>query len=151
MMKNTIDMKRLILGLSFLCMLLSASVVLAQEDDATEPDPAESTIRLMDIAEADLPGAVTREIMLPPAVRENTGAVENAERGLMNAQENRERGREQGLSQADQAREKGAAMAEEARQNQENRGRFEDRPDRPDRPERPDPEPPEPPRGPPGN
>ena len=135
------------LGLSFTCMLLSASVVLAQEEDE-KPDPAESTIRLMGTAEADLPGAVTREIMLPPAARENANAVERAERGLANARENRDRGRDQGLDRADQARDKGAEMAEEARQNQENRGRFEDRPGPPDRPR---PEPPDPPRGPPGN
>jgi hypothetical protein len=148
MMKIAIAIKRLLLGLSFLCVLLSASVVLAQDDEVDEPDPAESTIRLMGTAEADLPGAVTREIRLPPAAKENSAAVENAQRGLGNARENRDRGRERGLSQADQARDRGAEMAEEARQNRENRGRFEDRPTPPERPE---PDRPEPPRGPPGN
>jgi hypothetical protein len=148
MMKIAIAIKKLLLGLSFACVLLSASVVLAQDEDAEAPDPAESTIRLMGTAEADLPGAVTREIRLPEAVRENAAAVEKAQRGLENARDNRDNGREQGLSQADQARDRGADMAEEARQNRENRGRFEDRPTPP---ERPQPDRPEPPRGPPGN
>ena len=141
-MKRQIGFRDLFVGLSILSLLLSTSLVLAQEDDASAADPAEATIRLMGAVEAELPEAVTNEIMLPPAVSENSAAVENAARGLQKAQENRDR-RENGLSRADEAREHGAEMAEEARQNRENRGRFEDRPTPPDRPE--------PPKGPPGS
>jgi hypothetical protein len=138
-MKQPFEIRKLFLGLSTL--LLSASVVLAQEDDAGAADPAESTIRLMGAAEAELPEAVTKEIMLPPAAIENSAAVGKAERGSQKANENRDR-RENGLSRADAAREHGAEMAEEARKNRENRGRSEDHPTPPERPE--------PPRGPPG-
>lgn len=137
-MKRQLEFRDLFVGLSILCLLLSASVVLAQEDDASATDPAEATIRLMGAAEAELPEAVTNEIKLPAAAVENSTAVENAERGLQKARENRDR-RENGLSRADEAREHGAEMAEEAKQNRENRGRFEDRPTPPDRPEPPDP------------
>ena len=147
-MTNLIDMRRLLFGLSILCLCSSASVVLAQEDDTGPDDAAESTIRLMGAAEAALPDAVTKEIMLPPAVMENSAAVENAQRGLQRAQENRER-RENGLSRADQAREHGTEMADEARQNRENRGRFDDRPNPPERPDPP--RRPDTPNGPPGN
>ena len=138
-MKQAFEIRKLFLGLSTL--LLSASVVFAQEDDAGAADPAESTIRLMGAAEAELPEAVTKEIMLPPAAIENSAAVENAGRGSQKANENRDR-RENGLSRADEAREHGAEMSEEAKKNRENRGRFEDRPTPPERPE--------PPKGPPG-
>lgn len=144
-MKRQVEFRDLFVGLSILCLLLSASLVLAQEDDASDADPAEATIRLMGMVEAESPDAVTKEILLPPAAAENTAAVENAARGLQKAQENRDR-RENGLSRADEARERGAEMAEEARQNRENRGRFEDRPTPPDPPGRRDP-----PNGPPGN
>ena len=141
-MKRAAEVRTLFLGLSILCLLLSASVLLAQEDEGSELDPAESTIRLMGAAEAELPEAVTKEIMLPPAAIENSAAVEKAERGLQTGNENRDR-RENGLSRADEAREHGAEMAEEAKINRENRGRFEDRPIPPERPE--------PPRGQPGS
>ncbi len=144
-MKRQVEFANFFIGLSILCLLLSNGLVLAQEDDASAADPAEATIRLMGAVEAELPEAVTKEIMLPPMAAENSAAVENAARGLQRAQENRER-RDKGLSRADEAREHGAEMAEEARKNRENRGRFEDRPTPPDRPERPDP-----PQGPPGN
>ncbi len=144
-MKRQANYINFFLGLNVLCLLLSSSLVLAQDDDASAADPAEATIRLMGAVEAELPEAVTKEIMLPPAAAENSAAVENAARGLQRVEENRER-RDKGLSRADEAREHGAEMAEEARQNRENRGRFEDRPTPPDRPERPDP-----PQGPPGN
>jgi len=135
-MKRAVEVRNLFLGLGILCLLLSASVVRAQEDDASATDPAESTIRLMGAAEAELPEAVTKEIMLPPAAIENSAAVERAERGSETASENRGR-REKGLSRADEAREHGAEMAEEARKNRENRGRFEDRSTPPERPEPP--------------
>ena len=136
MMKRLVEFRDFFAGLSILCLLLSASMVLAEEDDANATDPAEATIRLMGAAEAELPEAVTNEIKLPAAAIENSAAVENAARGLQKAQENRDR-RENGLSRADEAREHGAEMAEEARQNRENRGRFEDRPTPPDRPDPP--------------
>lgn len=138
-MKRAFELRKLFLGLSIL--LLSASVALAQDDDTEAADPAEATIRLMGTAEAKLPEAVTKEILLPPAAIENSAAVEKAERGSQTASENRQR-RENGLSRADEAREHGAEMSEEARTNRENRGRFKDRPTPPERPE--------PPKGPPG-
>jgi hypothetical protein len=142
-MKLANEMKTLMLGLSVLSILLSASVVVAQED-APADDPAESTIRLMGAAEAALPDAVTKDIKLPPALGINEKAVENASRGLTRANENRER-REQGLGKADEAREKGNEISEQARENRENRGRFDDPPGRPDEP----PGKPDRPRGPP--
>jgi len=150
MKRFEIEIRQLSLGMAIVCLLLSGSIVFAQEEDAD--DPAESTIRLMGIAEAELPEAVTKEIMLPPAAIENSTAVEKAKRGSQTAQENRER-RETGLSRADEAREHGAEMAEEARKNRENRGRFEDPPGPPDdRPGPPDnPGPPDRPNGPPGS
>lgn len=135
-MKRTTDIRTLLLVLGTVWLALSAGVALADDDDA---DPAESTIRLMDAAEAELPEAVTKEIKLPPAALENSAAVENAERGTQTANENRER-RENGLARADEARERGAEMADEAHNNRENRGRIKEPP-----------APPDPPRGPPGN
>ena len=135
-MKQAVEIKKLFLVLSALCLLLCASVVVAQDDEDNADNPAESTILLMGVAEAELPEAVTKEIKLPPAVSENSAAVERAERGLKNANENRER-RENGLSRADEAREHGAEMAEKAKNDRENRGRFEDRPTRPERPDTP--------------
>ena len=106
-------------------LLLSANIAWAQDGGE-----AESTIRLMGAAEAELPDAVTKEITLPEAVAVDSAAVENAARGLDAAKENRQR-REDGLLQADEARERGADMADEAQDNRENRGRSEDRPDPP--------------------
>lgn len=124
------------IGLSVLCLLMSVSIVHAQDVDTEAEDPAETTIRLMGMAEAELPEAVTKEIKLPPAAMENSAAVEKAERGLATADENRDR-RENGLSRADEAREHGQAMADEAAKNRENRGRSDDRPNRPDPPNGP--------------
>ena len=137
MRRNVI--RTLCVGLSVLCLLMSVSIVHAQDVDTEAEDPAETTIRLMGVAEAELPEAVTKEITLPPAAIENSAAIKNAERGLATADENRDR-RENGLSRADEAREHGEAMADEAAQNRENRGRSDDRPS-----------PPEPPNGPPNN
>ena len=140
-MNRSLEVRRYFLGLSVLCTLLFAPVSFAQDDDGDE-DHAESTIRLMGAAEAELPDAVTKEITLPPAAVENAAAVEKAARGSEEANANRER-RENGQARADEARENGAEMSENARNNRENRGRFEDRPTPPDRPE--------PPKGPPGS
>lgn len=103
-----------------------------------QDDESETTIRLMGAAEAELPDAVTKEIALPDSVRENSAAVENAQRGLDTANENRKR-REAGLATAAEARERGAEMAEDAQENRENRGRSGDRPERPDVPDNPGP------------
>lgn len=141
-MKLAFDLKKLMLAVSFVCILMSASVVLAQEDEID--DVAESTIRLMGAAEAELPEAVTKDIKLPPSLGVDSRAVERASRGQERANKNRER-REQGLNKADEAREKGNDISEQAKQNRENRGRFKEPPGRPDGP----PGPPDRPRGPP--
>lgn len=135
MMQRNLKFSRWLLVVSIVAVLLGPGPAFSQEDD----DNAESTIRLMGAAEAELPDAVTKEIKLPPAARENSAAVDKAKKGLEKANEAREK-RENGQSRAEEARERGAEMSEQARQNRENRGRFEDRPDRP-----------EPPRGPPNN
>lgn len=109
--------------------LLAVSGVAWTADD----DTAESTIRLMGVAEAELPDAVTKEITLPAAVVEDTAAVEKSAKGLEKANENRER-RESGLSQAEEARERQADMANDAQDNRESRGRSEDRPEPPKNP-----------------
>ena len=97
----------------------------AWAQDAGTGDEAETTIRLMGVAEAELPDAVTKEIVLPESVPEDSAAVENAQAGLDTANENRAR-REEGLATADEASQRGAEMAEEALENRENRGRSED-------------------------
>jgi hypothetical protein len=112
-------------------LLLSTNVAWAEDGDE-----AESTIRLMGAAEAELPEAVTKEISLPAAVTEDSAAVEDAARVHDKANENRQR-REKGLSQADEARERGSDRADEAHDNRENRGRSEDRPEPPANPDRP--------------
>ena len=116
-------------------LLLSFSAVQAQDPD--EGEEAESTIRLMSEAEAELPDAVTKEISLPATVAEDSAAVKNSAKGLEKANEKLKR-REQGLSKADDARDRGAEMAIEARDNRENRGRSQDRPDPPKPPGPPD-------------
>ena len=113
-------------------LLLGANVAWALDGEE-----AESTIRLMGVAEAELPEAVTKEITLPEAASEDSAAVTNTEREMKTANENRER-REKGLAQADEARQRNADMANEAQKTRENRGRSEDRPGRPDDPGRPD-------------
>ena len=112
-------------------LLLSANVAWAENGDE-----AESTIRLMGAAEAELPDAVTKEISLPAAATEDSAAVENAERIHDKANENRQR-RKQGLSQADGARERSSDRADDAHNNRENRERSKDRPKPPANPDRP--------------
>ena len=116
-------------------LLLASGSTWAQDDE--NGDEAETTIRLMDSAEASLPEAVTANIALPANLPEDAAAVEHARLGIDTANENRER-RETGLATADEARERGAEMAEEALENRENRGRAEDPPERPDVPDLPD-------------
>jgi len=102
-------------------LTFSFGSALAQDDGAD----AETTIRLMGAAEAELPDAVTKEIALPESVPVDTAAVERAANGLATANENRAR-RENGLATADAASERGAEMADDASENRENRGRSED-------------------------
>jgi len=126
---------RLVLGTATAFALCCGipSTTLAQDAG----DEAETTIRLMGTPDAELPAEVTRQIELPPAARENTAAVERAERGLERANDNRDR-RESGRARADEARERGMEMSEEARDNAENRSRAEEnRPDVPGRPDSP--------------
>jgi len=89
-------------------LLLGANVAWALDGDE-----AESTIRLMDAAEAELPEAVTKEITLPEAASEDSAAVTNTEREMKTANKNRQR-RKEGLLQADEARERSSNMANEA-------------------------------------
>lgn len=120
-------------------LLLGFSGAWAQ-DDGTAGD-ADVTIRLMGAHEAELPNAVTKEIVLPGDADDE--AALNAAEGLAKADERHER-RENGLSIADEARENAADMAGDALDNVEDRGRAEDLPvDVPGRPDRPDvPQPP---------
>lgn len=113
--------------------VITALILTSGVSWSADGDEAESTIRLMGAAEANLPEAVTKNITLPAAVAEDTAAVEKAVSGLANADENRQR-REKGLSQADDARERGAEIADEAQDNRESRGRSEDRPEPPSNP-----------------
>ena len=129
-------MKLKTLTMTTAALLLTANVGWTADDP--EGDAAESTIRLMGVAEAELPNAVTNEITLPAALSEESMAVEKAAKGLEMANENRQR-RENGLAEADEARERGSEMADDAKDNRDNRGRPEDRPEPPPNP------------GPPGN
>ena len=128
-------MKEELVLVGITALLLSFSAVQAQDPD--EGEEAESTIRLMSEAEAELPDAVTKEISLPATVAEDSAAVKNSAKGLEKANEKLEL-REHGLSKADDARDRGAEMATEARDNRENRGRSQDRPDPPKPPGPPD-------------
>ncbi len=125
------DMKNRSITVIATGLLLSANVAWTADD--TDDGEAESTIRLMGVAEAELPEAVINEISLPAAVAEDSAAVENAAKGLEMANKNSQRS-ETGLTQADEARERGADMADEAQDNRENRGRSEDRPEPPTNP-----------------
>jgi len=107
----------------FVALIVGCSSAWAQ--DEVSGDEAETTIRLMGVAEAELPDAVTKNITLPAALSEDSAAVENAQTGLDTANENRAR-REDGLATADEASQRGAEMAEDALENRENRGRSED-------------------------
>jgi hypothetical protein len=129
-------MKTKTLTLAAAALLLTANS--AWTADEAGEDSAESTIRLMGAAEVALPEAVTKEIMLPESLREDSKAVEKAANELDTANENRER-RESGLSNADEARNRNANMADEAKENLENRGRSEEhRPDPPNNPGQPE-------------
>lgn len=118
-----------------LVFYLAALFILTENTQAQEidNDTAESTIRLMSVAEAELPDAVTKEIKLPESLAENALAYENAALGIESANQNRAR-REKGLSTAEEARQRSAELTDEAMDNRETRGRSEDRPEPPDPP-----------------
>ena len=118
--------------------LIFATTVLLVSGTGWAADDAEATIRLMGIAEAELPDAVTKHITLPEHLlletEDQVAAVEKAEKGLEKANERHAR-REQDQDQAAEAREHAAEMQEKAKNNREQRGRSKD--DRPTPPEPP--------------
>jgi hypothetical protein len=118
--------------------LIFATTVLLVSGTGWTADDAEATIRLMGIAEAELPDAVTKHITLPEHLlletEDQVAAVKKAEKGLAKANERHAR-REQDQDQAAEAREHAAEMQEKAKNNREQRGRSED--DRPTPPEPP--------------
>jgi hypothetical protein len=109
----------------------------AQAQDQSAGDEEEqTTIRLMGAADAELPDAVVKEIVLPENAADE--AALNAADGLLKAEERHDR-RENGLSTADEARDNASDMADDALDNVENRGRADDLPDGvPGRPEMPE-------------
>ena len=122
-----------------LIALMGTSAWAADDDDG-----AEATIRLMDTAEAALPGAVTRTITLPEHLlvedEDQVAAVERAKSGHDKANQRLENeNRAKGLSRAEAARDRGEEMADKAKEARENRGRADPpgRPDIPGRPEEP--------------
>ena len=125
-------MKLKTLTMTTAALLLTANV--GWTADETQGDSAESTIRLMGAAEAELPDAVTNKISLPAALADDSVAVEKAAKGLEKANENQQRREKTGLARADEARERGAEMAQEAKDNRDSRGRSEERPDPPPNP-----------------
>ena len=118
--------------------LIFATTVLLVSGTGWAADDAEATIRLMGIAEAELPDAVTKHITLPEHLlletEDQVAAVKQAEKGLAKANERHAR-REQDQDQAAEAREHAAEMQEKAKNNREQRGRSKD--DRPTPPETP--------------
>ena len=112
-------------------MIFSSSPAWTQEQ--ADEDPTSATIRLMSNAEAELPGAVIKNIKLPENLAVDSEAVENSRRGLATADQNRLVGNK-GLDQAEEARQRNNDMAESAQENRENQGRSDDRPEPPDRP-----------------
>ena len=126
--------RKLIVATAGVFLTLLGHQVSAQDAEADEP-----TMRLMDNAEATLPGAVTKTIMLPEGLMDNAAAVDNAENGHMAANATRSR-REAGLTTADDARNRAKDMAEAAQANREAHGRSDDFPDPPKTPNTPQPQ-----------
>ena len=132
---------RIVVFIAGLAFMFSMAGVLAQ--DTEESDEMETTMRLMDNADAKLPNAVIKVIELPQHLRGkdsskyNPTAVEASAKGLLKAEDKR-RG-DDGLTHAEEALEHAADMAGEAHDNRETRGRSEDRPDPPGRPDNPGP------------
>ena len=118
--------------------LIFATTVLLVSGTGWAADDAEATIRLMGVAEAELPDAVTKQITLPAHLlletEDQVATVDKAEKGLAKANERHAR-REQDQDQAAEAREHAAEMQEKAKNNREQRGRSKD--DRPTPPEPP--------------
>ena len=109
---------------------------------AADDDDGEATIRLMGVAEAELPDAVTKTITLPAHLlvegEDQVAAVEKAKNGHDRANERRSDDKTTGQERAEEARQQGKEMAEKAKEARENRGRSDDPPGRPDNPGRPD-------------
>jgi len=118
--------------------LIFATTVLLVSGTGWAADDAEATIRLMGVAEAELPDAVTKQITLPEHLlletEDQVAAVEKAEKGLAKANERNEHGNK-GQERAAEAREHAAEMQEKAKENRKHRGRSKD--DRPTPPETP--------------
>ena len=125
--------KLIVTSASVFLMLLGHQVS-AEDEDAGEP-----TMRLMGNAEAALPDAITKIIMLPADLVENAAAVDHAENGHSVANDNRSQ-REAGLTTADEARNRAKDMAEAAQENTETHGRSDELPDPPQRPDTPKPQ-----------
>jgi hypothetical protein len=104
-------------------------------------DDGEATIRLMETAEAALPGAVTKTISLPEHLQvdgeDQAATVEQAKGHDKANQRLVNENRNKGLEQAAAARESGNEMAEKAKEARETRVRAEP-PGRPENPGRPD-------------
>jgi hypothetical protein len=123
-----------------LALMFGTGNALAQDDDS------EATMRLMDQLEAKLPDAVTKPIVLPEHLAEDSAGVLNSEAGRLNAMDKRDTGRQEGLKTADEASAHGFEMRESAQEDRENLGRSEE--NRPEPPETPEPpSPPAPPSG----
>jgi hypothetical protein len=115
--------------------MFGTGAALAQDEGAGDEEE-QATIRLMGAADAELPDAVVKEIVLPENAADE--AALNAADGLLKADERQDR-RENGLVTADEARDNAADMADDALNNVENRGRADDLPDNvPGRPEMPE-------------
>ncbi len=146
-MKPMFENKHLRQSILAFSLALAGNVALAA--DGQDKVDAETTIRLMDAAEANSPLVVTQDISLPESAgvdapgRDKAGPADRNNRGNRQQRDNRDRG-DRGRSRADEARDNARDMSDDARENRENRGRSGDRPGRPDRPDRP-----EPPKGPP--
>lgn len=121
-------MKIELAGIIAASLLLGPGIAWTQEEGSDEEE-ADTTIRLMGAAEAEVPAVVTDLIVLP----ENAADDNEGQNGIDQANLNRVR-REEGLLTADDAREQGAEIAEDAMDNQESRGRSEDRPEPPENP-----------------
>ena len=120
-----------------LALMLFSTNAWTQDDD-----DAEATIRLMSVAEAQLPDDVIKEIKLPQHLldaepEDQVAAVEKAAEGLKNAEENVNKEKSNNASsQAQEARQHVSEMSDNAKENRENRGRS-DPPGRPDNPGQP--------------
>ena len=117
--------------------LIFATTVLLVSGAGWAADDAEATIRLMGVAEAELPDAVTKQITLPEHLlletEDQVAAVDKAQKGLDKANERNEHGNK-GQERAAEAREHAAEMQEKAKENRKNRGRSDDHPEPPESP-----------------